>query len=632
MLDFIRKKAQTWVAWIIVGFISITFALWGVSNYFSGGKDVPVAEVNGVAITQAQLQMDYLRQRQRLESMLGENFRPEMFSEERMKQQILQELIERELVVNAAGNAGFAVGDQQLNDMIRGISQFQEDGQFSSTAYERALRMQGMSPGMFEYQLRRDLIAQQFINGIVESDFATSGEQRNYSRLQNQKRRFGYMVVPVGNFTEKVTVSEQDIEDYYNANSQRFMLPEQVSIAYLELKVGDIASEIDVTEEELLSRYEAQQLNYRSQEQRRASHILIALESDADEQSVRQAKEKLLEIKARVEQGDSFAELAKEHSEDPGSAKAGGDLGFFGRGVMDQAFEEATFNLEKGQISEPVRSAFGMHLIMLDDIQTGEAKPFAEVKDEIREEIRREHAEQRFFDQAEILANLTYEHPDTLEEAAQQLDLKIGVSEFFFRQGGSDPITAHPKVLAAAFSEDVLSGGNNSETIEITPEHLVVLRVRDHKPEAVQPLEEVKISIETILKRQQAETMAEEAADSVIKQLQEGAMPEQLAEDQAMEWHQPELVGRQATTIEGAVIRAAFAMPRPAVDGGHSLERITTRSGDQAVIVLSEVSDPAATDEGTATDAAVISRSSGEAAYVVTVSSLRARSDIAITK
>jgi peptidyl-prolyl cis-trans isomerase D len=630
MLDFIRERAQTWVAWIIVGFISVTFALWGVSNYLSGGGDVPIAEVNGTPISQAQLQSDYLRQRQRLESMLGENYRPEMFSEERMKQQILQELIERELVVNAAGRAGFRIGDGYLSQTIRGIQAFQDNGNFSQAAYDRALRMQGMSPGMFEYQLRRDLVAQQFINGIVDSDFSTSSEQRDYSRLQNQQRRFGYLVVPVSSFAEKATVSEQQIQDYYSANSQRFMVPEQVTIAYLELNVADIVGKIDVTEDELKSRYEAQQLNYRSQEQRRASHILIAIADDKDQEQIQQAEGKLRELKARVEQGESFAELAKEYSEDPGSAKSGGDLGFFGRAVMDKAFEEAVFNLEKGAMSEPVRTAYGLHLIQLNDIQAGEVKTFDQVKEEIRAEIRREHAEQQFFDKAEILANLTYEHPHTLEEASRELNLPIKESAPFSRQGGSEQVTTSPKVIAAAFSEDVLNGGNNSETIEISADQLVVLRLRDQKPETLRPLDEVRTSIETLLRQQQAESMVVEAADAIIKQLQDGANPEQLAQAQNAEWHPAELLSRKETRVDRAVIKAAFALPRPASAESSSIDRTTIQSGDQAIIILSEVTDPAESDAIDNPELTAISRSNGEAAYIATMASLRARGEITI--
>ena len=629
MLEFIRDRAQTWVAWIIVGFISLTFALWGVSNYLGGGGDVPIAEVNGSPISQAQLQSDYLRQRQRLESMLGENFRPEMFSEERMKQQILQELIERELVVNAAARAGFRIGDSFLSQTIRGISAFQQEGKFSDVAYQQALRMQGMNPGLFEHQLRRDLIAQQFINGIVETDFTTPREQRDYLRLQNQQRRFGYMVVPVSNFEEKASVTEQQIQDYYDANIQRYMVPEQVKIAYLDLKVDDIAVGIDVSEEEMQSRYEAQQVNYRSQEQRRASHILLLAPDKGDEARIKKAESKLRELKVRVEQGESFAELAKEFSEDPGSASNGGDLGFFAHGVMDNAFDETVFKMEKGAVSEPVETEYGLHLIQLVDIQAPRPQLFEEVKEEIRAEIRREQAEQQFFDKAEILANLTYEHPDTLEEAARELNLRIKESAAFPRQGGSEPITTSQKVIAAAFSEDVLNGGNNSETIEVSTDQLVVLRIREHMPEAVRPFAEVSGTIEGVLKHQQANALAAEKADDLIKQVEEGGEPQQLALQEGIEWHQPQLLGRKAPETDAAVVKKAFAMPRPAA-GGTSSARATTGSGDHAVIVLSEVSERGTDEQLSAPDMASLSRSNGEAAYVSTMSSLRARGDIVI--
>ncbi len=631
MLEFIRTRAQSWIAWIIVGFIVITFALWGVSNYLTGAKEQPVAEVNGVAISKAQVHSDYLRQRQRLQEMLGENFRPDLFPEQQMKQRIVQELIERELIVGAAGEAGFRISDKFLVDFLHAIPQFQESGRFSNAAYERALRLQGMMPGYFEQMLRRDLVAQQYIDGIMKTEFVTSFEEDQYQRLQNQKRDIGYIVVPLAHYMESVVVENGEIEKYYNENSQRYRIPEQVSIDYLELNIADIQQAIEVSDDELRSRYESQKLNYRTPEERRARHILITLDDDADEQAVKAAEDKLNAIRERVAGGESFADLAREFSQDPGSAKDGGDLGFFGLDVMDETFEKTAFALQKGEVSVPVRSAFGMHLIKLEDIRGGETKSFDEVSEQLRQEIRREQAEQRFFDKAELLANLTYEHPDTLETAASELDMQVKQTMMFSRQGG-EGIAANPKIVGAAFSEDVLNGGNNSEVVELDNTHLVVLRVNEHQEETAQPLEQVSEDIRADLKVLKAREAADKATAYMLARLKEGEAPQQLAEEVGTEWAQVEALERQAkdTELDPAIIMTSFRMPRPAAEGVTVYERVNTRTGDYALIGLSHVVDGDAQAEAASAELAKIRDAYSEAAYIAALSSLRARGDIAI--
>lgn len=588
MLELIRSRAKGWFAWIIVGLIIIPFALWGVHQYIGAGGDNSVAKVDGVEISQGQLQTAFMQQRQRLQQMFGGKL-PPMFSDEMIKSQVLQQLIEKQMLVQSAVDNGMRIGDATLASTITGIDAFQENGKFSTARYRQLLGAQGMTPGMFEQRVRRDMLASQFTGSITETAFVTRSDVDNYLRLQQQQRTLGYLNIVQSKFKDDVAVSDKEISDYYDQHSQDYMQPERVKVDYLELNLADLAASIDVDEAAMRERYEAHKINYRTPEQRKASHILIKVAKDASPEEVTAAKEKAEDILARIRKGEDFAELAKTESDDPGSAKQGGDLGFFGKGVMDPDFEKATFALKKGEISEPVRSSFGFHLIKLVDIKGGETKSFDEVKASIKKEIQNERAEKKYYDMAEQLANLTYEHPESLQVAADQLGLAIKTSAYFSRNGGAG-IAKNPKVTAAAFSEDVLARGNNSESLELERNHIVVLHLKDHQPEALRPLEQVRTAIENTLKADKSKEKAKELATKLIERIRAGEKPEELAKEQGVEWSGEKTLGRDSNDIPRPVSSAAFAMPHP-VEGKPVNKQIDLPTGDQAVIILYSIEE-----------------------------------------
>ncbi len=633
MLQIIRDRAQGVFAWIIVGLISIPFALWGINSYFGGGGDDSVAEVDGVKISPRQVQSAYQQQRDRLQQMFGGKIPENLFSEEVMKSQILDQLIEKEVLIKAAVDNGMRVGDRQLASLITGIEAFHNNGKFDSAQYERVLAQQGMSPKLFENRVRRDLIAAQISDAVVKSEFTLDSEIDAQLRLQQQQRDMGYMVLPVSKYLDGIELTADEVRAYYDANSARYMQPEQVKIDYLELKSDDIAATIDVSEEQLRQRYEVQKLNFRTAEERKARHILISAASSASEQEVSEAKAKSESLLQRINSGEDFAELAKAESQDPGSAKNGGDLGFFGLGVMDKAFEEATFALQKGEVSGVVRSAFGFHIIKLEDVKGGETKPYEEVAAELKREMQHDLAAEIFFNKAEQLASLTYEQPDTLAIAAEQLQLTIKSSEFFARTGGAG-IAADPKITSAAFNEDVLVRGNNSETIELADTHLVVLRINEHKPEALRPFDEVRAAIETTLKREKATARTLEVAKGLYAKMQAGEKPESLAATQEIEWRQQSALRRDNSEVDRSIVQATFRMAHPA-EGAFSSEQLTLASGDQALVVLYSVKpgDVASAEATARSDAQQrIERANANAAEQALISGLRERAEIILKK
>jgi peptidyl-prolyl cis-trans isomerase D len=594
----------------------------------SGGGDTSVAKVDGVEISQGQLQNAFLQQRQRLQDMFGGEL-PAMFSEEMIKSQVLQQLIRQQVLVQSAADSGMRISDQRLAETITGIEAFQEDGEFSSTRYRQLLSAQGMSPGLFEQRLRRDMLAAQLTGTISQSAIITDTSVDNYLRLQQQQRSVGYLTVPMSKFAGEVSVSDEEISAYYEQHSQDYMQPERVKVDYLELKLDQIAGAIDVDEAAVRERYDAQQMNYSTPEQRKASHILIKVAKDAQQEEIDSARGKAEELLARIKQGEDFGELAKAESADPGSARQGGDLGYFGKGVMDPAFEAATFTLEKGQVSEPVRSSFGFHLIKLVDIQAGETKPFDTVKAEIEKEIQTERAEQQYYDLAEQLANLTYEHPESLQLAAEQLELPIKTSAYFSRNGGQG-ITANPKLTAAAFSEEILERGNNSETIELERNHMVVLRLNEHQAAMLRPLEQVRSGIVSALKSDKAKQNAKELADAVIERIRAGEQPAELAKALGIEWSEKKTILRETSDIDRSISSAVFAMAHPVEDKPVS-RQLALPSGDQAVLILYSVVDgnPAEADGQTRRQARVkLQQAASNADETSVVEGIRSRMDI----
>jgi len=625
MLQFIRERAQSWIAWVIVTLLIIPFALWGINQYFDGGKEVPAAKVNDIEISQQRLQQVFYQQQQRLREMLGDNYRPDMFPEEQMRQQVLDGLIEQELLVQTAMGSGMRIGNGLLAATIHNVPAFQMDGQFSQQVYERALNARGIPASVFEGDLRRDMLTQQLYAGVVRSDFATPLERRAMQQLAGQQRDIGFLLLPLADFIAKAQVSDDEVSAYYEAQGTLFMQPEQVSVSYLELSAEQIAQGIKVGEEELRARYEAQLASYSTPEERHARHILIQVAPGADAAAEAAARAEADKLLAQVRGGTPFADVARKSSQDPVSAAEGGDLGFFGRGVMDKAFEDATFALKPGEVSELVRSAFGYHIIRLETVRGGSTRPFAEVREQILAEVRNERAEQQFYDQAEQLANLTYEHPDTLEQAASQLALTVKQSEPFTRRGGAE-LLANPRLVSAAFSEDVLARGNNSEVIEVGRNHLVVLRALQHQPEMRRPLESVREDIVTRLRRDKAAVAAHEAAVALQQQLQQGGEPALVAKGARAKWQRKDGLAREDGSVDAAVLRKAFSIPRPQA-AQPNWDLVVTANGDIAVVGLYAVRDGEVA-EGEAGAAGDLERASGDAAFAATLGSVRTAASI----
>jgi peptidyl-prolyl cis-trans isomerase D len=589
MLQAIKERAQGWVAWAIVILISIPFALWGIQSYLGVGAEPVVATVDGAKITERQLDQNVQRSRMQLRERLGAAYNPDLFESAQLRGQVLDRMIRDLVLLESSYAMGLRVSDAAVRAAILAEPAFQGDGVFDKDTYERVLRLQGFTPAAYEEELRRGLLSTQLARALTESAFATAAEVTLATRLLRQQRDIAYALVPRAGFMPEADPPADDIQAFYEANPERFQSPARVKLSYILLDADAIAA-VEVDEATLREAYEARLDEFVEPERRAMRHILLTVPADGAAEAV---KARAAELKAQIDAGADFAALAQAESEDPGSAAQGGDLGMVARGIMDPAFEQAAFDLDVGAVSEPVRSRFGYHLIEVTAVEGGAAKPFDDVREELARELGRGDAEAAYFELAEQLANLTYESPDSLIPAAEALDLEVRTSDWIERDGG-EGLFAQPRLMTAAFSDDVLVVGNNSELIEPDPDRMqaVVLRVDEHEPASVRPLDEVRDEIVAALKAEQAATAARAEADAMVARLRAGESLDAVAAE--LEIKSPGEVSRSQADVPPTVLELAFSAPRPAEDGVPSYASGAEPGGDAVIVAVRAVADGSA--------------------------------------
>ena len=590
LLQKIRDHAQGWFAYTIVGLLTIPFAVWGINYYFEGGGPLDAAVVGDSTISLQEYQRAYQQQRQRLQAMLGNNLDPTLLEGPHLKQDVLQQLIDERVLNELARDQRLRVGDQQLREALLALPVFQQSGGFNKELYERLLRNQGYTVAAFEEGLRLSLATEQLRDGIVASALATSDELDKIIALLKQQRQIEYLTLPLAQYIAKATVEENAVQDYFEKNTERFIHPEQVQIQFLELKLSDLAGQITVSDDELKSAYETQIDRYGRPEERSASHILVKLASDATPEQIKQAEIQAQQIAEEIHAGaKSFDQALEAVKADASGQLEGGELGLITKGMFDSpAFEIALYALKKvGDVSEPVRMPSGFHLIRLDQLTPAEVKPFAEVRDSIAQELRQQQAENHFYEITQTLANLGYEHPDSLEPAAKALDMPIQESAWFDRQGG-EGIAKQAKVIDSAFSDDVLKRGLNSEPLELEPGHVVLLRVKEHKEATPRTLEESRDEIVKTLGEQQGREALAKDIEALKARAIQGEHLQTLAREFGGELKNAGLVSRDAPSVDSAVLTAAFRLPQPEA-GQVALGSATLANGDQAVLEVLQV-------------------------------------------
>ena len=500
----------------------VATGIYGYNRFMSAEE--AVAKIGGEVISTQEFEAAHRERLDQVRQAVGENFDPAVFDTPAAREASLNSMLGDRALRREAVDSHVMIGADRLRQVIASVPAFQEDGKFSYSRYKTVLGAQGMSEAMFEQRVREDLARQTLLDGVARSTIVPSVMSERLATLVQETRTVRERRFRPEDFVARVNVGDDAIKGYYEANRAQFETKESIDVQLLALTLDDVARQISVPPAELQSYYEQNKASFTEPEQRRASHILLTVGeggSAKDKDGARKlAQELLARIKARP---DDFAKLAQEYSKDPGSAAKGGDLGFFGRGMMVKPFEEAAFGLKPGDTSDIVESEFGLHLIRVSEVKGGAIAPFEQVKGKIEATFRQQQAQKKFAESAEQFTNIVYEQSDSLQPAADKLGLKIQTIANVTRDGvprGAPGAALLPAAaVQALFADDALGKKRNIAAVEAGGGTLVSARVVEHRPARLRPLEEVSPQIRERLVREQAVRLAREAAAAAAEAL-----------------------------------------------------------------------------------------------------------------
>ncbi len=586
MLQKMRDNTQSLGFKILVGAIIFVLAIFGFGafNLFLN-PDPEIASVNGDEITQSELQAETERARVRLLNQLGEGADPAAIDTLQLQGQVLDQLINRRLMQQAADQLSLATSKKRADKQIIENPGFQVEGRFDEELYLRVLRQFGYTPAAFSALARQDMAVEQLQSGITESAVVPTWQLRWLVELMQQKRDLAYLALTPEYFAERAEVTEEELNQHYDDNRLAYQTEETVDLQFVELSWEDLLEQAkqDVTEEDLLSRYEADKAAALADEQRRSSHILLRLTDDRDEAAAVAEARQLI---AQINTGADFAALAEEHSDDPGSAANGGDLGPAGKGVFVPEFEEALFALEVGALSEPVVSQFGVHIIRLDEVIQPSYPSFEEQRPQLEVAAAEAGARSVFTERLNEMDQLAFEQNTGLDGIAQAFSLEIKRVKGVTRSEGAG-LFANQELRDAAFSEDVLDRAFNSAAIEYTDQHAVVLRLDERHPPREQTFAEVRDAIEADIRAEKAAAAIDQTVTDGLAQLEAGAPVSEIANAVGLSWETKTLASNTEPGVPREVLEAAFDLPQPVQ--GKQVAAATLADGGRALVTVTRV-------------------------------------------
>lgn len=573
MMDRLREGVNGIAVKIILVLIILSFVFAGVGSYLVGGGSNEAAKVGNTTIERNAFEQAYQNERNRMQSQMGDYFSTLMGDEQYVqtfRKSVLDRMINDVLLEQYAQSLGLRVSDEQVSQLILTMPQFQTNGKFDQDIYAATLRRAGFSADSFAEYLRKDLLKNQVISAVQNSEFTLGNEVKQQSQLLTQTRDIQAITLNVGDFSKKAQVTDEELQTYYKAHSESYERPEQMKVAYVELSAEQLKASIKVTDEDAQAYYQDHLDKYSTKGQRKVRHILLK-----DDEA------KAEELLAKLKAGEDFATLAKENSEDVGSAKQGGDLGWIEKGVMDPAFEEAAFALNaKGDISDVVKSDFGYHIIQLEDEKASEAKPYSEVSAEIKSDLVDEKAVEQFYKLQTKLESVAFESPDSLDESAKVAGQKIQTTDFI-SQADAPEVLKVPAVAQALESSDVKREGMNSEVLEVAPEHVIVVRVNDVRDETVLPFEEVKDQVQAQLLATKGEQNALDLASKIVASLKKG-------DDGILASNQLSFADEQNIDRRSPLAQDVFALPHPQ-NGAATYGQTKDEQGNIVIVKLNKV-------------------------------------------
>ncbi|GFD97356.1 peptidylprolyl isomerase [Alteromonas sp. KUL156] len=628
MLERIREGSQGPWAMAIIALIVLSFVFAGVGSYLTSSGTTAVATVNGEEISAQELERAYQNQRAQMESQYGESI-AQLFSSEQyladFRRNVLDRLIAEKLIQQQASDMGLRVSDEQIRETIVEMPEFQFGGQFDNERFQAILRQNGFQVADFRDYLRVQMTQNQLAAALTNSSFALDGEVQQANALQRQTRNAKYVLISADEFAGSVEVTDADVEAFYNNNIASFDTEEKVKLAYIKLSVEDLKARVSVDDAAVRTYYDNNISSYGTEEERRVSHILIESGDDVDG-----AREKAESLKAELDSGADFAALAKENSDDAFSAENGGDLDFITPEMMDPAFDDAAFALANvGDISDVVETEFGFHIIKLTDIKEAQVKSYDEVASDIRDSLLYDAAMEKYFELQNTLAEIAFEVPDTLEDAANAVDLPVQESVLFSRNTAPAELSL-PGLLDTAFSSELVEEGLNSDIIELDDETVVVARVIEHQPQRTQSLDEVREGIEASVKAEKAKEAAEAWAFDIAQKVRaEESVESELAE-KSVAWETAAAVPRSGGTLARALVDTLFSL---GLEGEDKVDVATTVNGDVAVVMLEGVNAaPELEAEVGESLRQRLAQVQGQRVYQQYIDALRANADVTISQ
>lgn len=574
MMERMREGASGVAVKVILGVIILSFVFTGVSGYIGSGANSSAAKVGNDEISRGDFEREYQNQRNQMQAQLGDYFSNLLADQNYLnnfRKSVLDRMIDDKLLERHAESLGLRVSDAQVRQQIFEFPQFQLEGKFDEDIYQATLRRAGFTAHSFSENLRKSILREQLRNAIEGTDFSLAGEVESQSKLMSQTRDVKKITLSLSDFAQKVKLSDEEINDYYQQHTSEYTRPEQMKVAYIELSAEKLKNNIVVSDSDAMAYYQDNIDKYTSEEQRRVSHILIQGDDKAKAQKV------LDKLKA----GADFSTLAKEDSEDVGSAQEGGSLGWIERDVMDPEFEKAAFALKQpGEMTDLVKSEFGYHIIKLDELKAPETEPYKSVAKVIKQELRDQKAADEFYALQTQLETQAYESPDSLDAAAEAIKANIQTTDFISDDSAPELLKS-ATVLQALDNPEVKEDGLNSEVIEIAPEHVLVVRINDTRPEKLLPLNEVREDVVKAATEVKARESAEKLAASIVKELKAGK--EDLLKKYDLKFGDVESLDRSSP-----IAKDVFAMAKPA-DGKAVYTQVRDLNGDFLVVALTQV-------------------------------------------
>lgn len=581
LIQKMRDGSEGILAKVIIGLIIIVFGLFGFGSITTFLAPVPkVATVNGAEIGQGEMEFAVERNRRLL---MARGVPLDQIDEDELRTNVLEGLISRELLSQAADSLNLHYSDAAIDADIVQTEMFQLDGSFNPDQFQNVIRGAGYTPLSYRDELRTDKLFDQLLTGIRGSAFLTEDESKRYSSLLSQSRDIAYIEISANDLIDEVIVEDEDIQDYYDANLSDFVTDETVNLEFVELRHADLAAELEIDEEALALYFSGVRGDYSTDETRRVAHILIEVSEDV---SIEDASAKATEAYDRVKQGEDFSALARELSDDAGSSENGGDLGFNPQGTFFPEFEAAAYDLALNQVSEPVQTEIGFHIIKVLGIEEGVQPELADVRAEVEQAYRLSATEEDFVSLSGRLAELLFESID-LQAPASDIGVEIQTTGHLTREANHF-LMGNRQVAEAAFSPDVLLDGNNSDLIELAEDHHVGIRVLEHNPSETRPLAEVTEDIRYILQRQKATDLAETRARDIVEAVRGGSLAQYVADEYGLSWSLVPGATRFTREVNPQVLSEAFKLPRPA-ESKESLGAATMQNGDGLVVRVSKV-------------------------------------------